>query len=290
MKKLLLSLGLVSAMAVNAQMDTIANHFSFGPTLYGSGGSGYVSGNNDYGDTTKMQLFDANHGITGAGTITNVLLAMPVKNDNGGSFQVKLWANNAGQPGAELAAVSMTLAQLDTSLAAYGAGTDFIYNVNAPFNVAVPANGSFWAGIVLPKTAGDTTALFTSDTTFADAVTHTGEHWNDGTFHFFGDPTNWDMKVSLAVFPVINFGTAAVAQKDLKWSVYPNPAANVLNFNLNANAAEVVVMTMDGKKVLANLVNGMSGSIDISTLEAGMYMYVISTESGAQVTNTFIKK
>ncbi len=84
-----------------------------------------------------------------------------------------------------------------------------MYNVSAPIQLCnVPLNGSFWAGIELPTTLGDSVAVYTSEENFTDAITHTGELWSNDTFHTFGDPNNWAKNVSLAIFPVVRFANA----------------------------------------------------------------------------------
>lgn len=290
MKKLLLSIGVIASLSINAQVDTLNAHFTGTPTIYSSA-SGTVSGNNDYGDIAKMQLFDATYGVTGAGSISNVLLAVALKNDAGGSFKVKIWENTAGAPGAEIGSVTVPIASVDTAIASYTFGAGFFYNVNASFSLNIPANGSFWAGVELP-TGNDTISLWSNtDADFADGATHTGEFWNDATFHTFGDPANWGLNISLAVFPVINIGgSAGIAEKELGATVFPNPANNTLNFKLDAKAVSFEVLTMDGKLVASSTVNATQGSVDISSLESGMYMYAITTENGAKATSTFVKK
>lgn len=290
MKKLLLSIGVLASISLNAQVDTLNNHFTSAPTVYATAG-GYVSGNNEYDDKAKMQLFDATYGVTGAGSITNVLLGVALKNDAGGSFKVKLWDNNAGVPGAEIGSVTIPLAQVDTAIAAFGFGTGFFYNVNASFSVNIPASGSFWAGVELPAPGNDTIALYSSTGGFVDSLTHVGEIWSDDTFHTFGDPNNWGLGIALAVFPVVNIGGAAgIAEQEMGAIVFPNPANNTLNFKLDTKAVSFDVLTMDGKLVASSTVNATLGSIDISSLESGMYMYAITTENGAKATSTFVKK
>lgn len=289
MKKLLLSLGVFASFAVTAQVDTLSGHFQSGPTYYTTSGGEYVAGTNEYDDKAKMQLFDAEYGVTGAGTITNVLVAVAVKEDAGGDIKVKLWENNAGAPGAELGSVTFPLSQIDTAIANYQFGLGFFYNVNATFSVAIPTNGSFWAGIELPAVGPDAVGLWTTDVGFADSTTHVGEFWSDDTFHSFGDPANWGLGVALAVFPVVNL-QAGIAEEEMGAVVYPNPANDVLNFKLDVNASNFEVVTMDGKVVVSENVNSNIGSVNISDLESGMYMYVIKTENGSKATSTFVKK
>ncbi len=208
MKTILLAIGVLISLSLNAQFfDTLANHFS-GLTLIPSAGQGYISGNNDYGDKAKMQLFDASYGVYGPGQITNILIAAPIKYRTfpAASVVLAIRENNNGVPGPIIGSFNVTLAQIDTAASAFIYGSDFLYNVNGYIQLCnVPANGSFWAGIELPTTVGDSVAVYTSATTFTDARTHTGELWDDGTFHTFGDPDNWATNVSLAIFPVVRF-------------------------------------------------------------------------------------
>jgi hypothetical protein len=299
MKKILLSIGVVlSAAAANAQVDTLTEFFTGTPTVYGvaaSGGGGYLAGNNGYGDLSKMQLFDGTHGVNGGGSITSLLLWAPIKSDagTGGSFRAVIWANNAGTPGAELGSTTITLASVDTTVAALNVAEAAVaYNVAANFTsaIAIPANGEFWAGIVLPTTAGDTISLVTNtDGDFADAVTHTGEFWSDNTFHTFGDPNNWGSLIAIAVFPVVNF-QAALTENELIASVYPNPASDVLNINLKANATTVSIISMDGKVVSTQNVSSNTVAVDLSNVLAGAYIYEIVAENGTVIRNTFVKK
>lgn len=296
MKKILLSIGVVlTSISLNAQVDTLTEFFTGNPTIYNAAtadGGGYVAGNNGYGDLAKMQLFDATHGVTSGGSITNLLLWAPIK-DGTGTFRAVIWANNAGAPGAELGTVTINLATVDTvtantMIAEMAVG----YNISANFAtaVAVPANGSFWAGIVLPTVAGDTIALVsTIDPSFTDALTHTGEFWSDNSFHTFGDPNNWGLDIALAIFPVVNF-VAGVNENTISASVYPNPASDVLNIKLTENATSVSIIGMDGKVISIESVNSNLVAVNVSNLVSGVYFYEVVAENGTVVRNTFVKK
>jgi len=288
MKKLLLSgLAILSFSAINAQVDTLTEFFTGTPTVYGADNSGYVSGNNGYGDLAKMQLFDGTYGVSGQGTITNVLLWVPIMSTAGGTFDVKIWENTAGEPGAEIGSVTFNTADVDTSTAGYSVAEGAVaYNVNAMFNVAVPASGEFWAGVVLPTTTGDTIALVSNtDGDFANAATHTGEFWDTGDFYAVGDPNNWDLGIAFGVFPVINF-VAGINENVITTSVYPNPANDVLNIVASEEIATVSIVTLDGKVVA----NASSSSVNVAELKSGMYIYEVTTTSGKVSRDTFMKK
>lgn len=299
MKKLYsLVAGLVLAGSLHAQVDTLTSHFVGNPALYVPDAvmpldSGWISGSNAYGDLAKMQLFDAEYGVTDGGTITGVLLSVPVKIDAGGSFQVAIWGDNAGQPAnpmSPLAFANVTLASVDTAVAAFDVANNAVfYNVAVNFAVpaTIPANHKFWAGIVLPTTAGNAMALFSTNlqtNPFADAATHTGEFWNDASFHTFGDPQNWNAPVALGIFPVVDL-VAGINENVIEAAVYPNPANDVLNLKASEEIASVSVITMDGKVVAT----ANASSIDVSGINAGMYMYEAVTVTGKVARGNFAK-
>jgi len=73
--------------------------------------------------------------------------------------------------------------------------------------------------------------------------------------------------------------------------IFPNPATTDLKFELNGTEATAInVYSLDGKLLLTEAVNGVSGSIDVTTLNAGMYLYAITTTSGETVSSTFVKQ
>ncbi len=294
MKKSLLAIALVAAgFSATAQVDTLNGHFTGSRNLYGVGaadGGGYVSGNNGYGDLTKMVKFDNTNGpVTGAGQITGVLLEIPVKVDNGGSFQVVVLGDNAGVPTTTpLATANVTIASVDTTIAGYGfIAPDDVYNVAVTFSspAAVPANGAFWVSVVLPTTAGDTIALISNtDGDCANASTHVAELWSNLTFHTFGDPANWGLDVTLGIFPIVNF-TASIEENVISANVYPNPAKDQVNFSVNGEIETIVITTLDGKVVAES----NTAAVNTADFANGMYIYTLTTKEGKIATGNFAK-
>jgi hypothetical protein len=294
MKKLLLSIGIVaSSFAAMSQVDTLTSHFVGNPALYYAAStpdSGYVSGTNKFGDVAKMQLFDNTYGVTADGTISKVLLGIPVKMGTG-TITVAIWGDNAGQPAnptSPLGFVTINLTAIDTAVAAFDVtdGSRF-YNVIATFPTAVtiPANHKFWAGVVLPTGTGNGVALFSNNiqtNPFADGDSHSGEIWNDGTFHFMTPA--WGVGVSFAIYPIVNL-VLGVNENVISTSVYPNPANSELNIKTTEEIASVVITTTDGKTVAT----GNSSNINVASLNAGMYIYQVTTVSGKIGTGNFVK-
>lgn len=300
MKKTLLAIGAVLTSVVSiAQVDTLTTHMVTTGVPYVIDNvapidSGFVAGNNFYGDLAKMQLFDGTYGVAGGGTITGVLLSVPVKIDGGGSIDVSIWGDNSGQPNyaSALGTVTVPLANIDTTIANYSlvSGTNAFYNlaVTFPSAVTIPAGNKFWAGVVLPTGQNLISLECTnaSVTPFTAASTHTGEIQSSGTFFSFNDGTTstWQLNSALSIFPVVNF-TAGLNENVIDAVVYPNPANNVLNIQAKEDLTSITVTTMDGKVVATST----TSSVNVAELTSGIYMYQAVTVSGKVARGNFAK-
>ncbi len=303
MKKIYLSASLCLAGVnfVNAQIsDTLVEHFiGATPNFYTWGPvNGYIGGTNSYGDEAIIQLFDNAYGVLGVGTIEGVLLWVGYKSDAGGSYDVNIWADDAGEPGSILGSVTIDLAATDTSAAGVivlDGGTAF-YNVNAAFATAVdiPTDGAFWAGFVIPTTAaaGDTVAILTStDGDFADPGTHSGVI-NGGSFLSYADAG--PIAVANAIFPYVTFTSiTGVSETDFEMTVFPNPVSGNLNFQFSTGEASLMqIKDFTGRLVTELPVNSaLKVSADLSSLATGTYaVEVLNSDASTLVRTTFVKE
>lgn len=316
MKKIyMLAAGLFLAGGVFAQSTTktITSHFAgalvnpqapqIGIYTW-TGGNGYVSGSNGFGDVSVVQLFDASYGITSEGTIDNVKVMVSKKSlatSNDGYIAVALWENNAGAVGNMIDSVRFNLSAIDTSQTGIqiimdGAAAVGVYNISANFStISIPANKSFWAGVILPTNVvdGDTAVVLTTAGTyeFADANTHAGTVESSGNFASYGSN---DIKVANAVFPTVTLTTVNVTVDNIQaqTKLYPNPANNVVNISFGSNIiASTNIVSLTGQVVRTNAVNDGEVKFDISNLESGFYLYqALNNEGEVLFTNKFIKK
>jgi len=314
MKKIyFLAVSLLLGAGAIAQ-TTVTNHFEGAvadptPTnwqigiLSWSGGTGYVSGSNVYEDQAILQLFDADYGVTGPGTIDNVKIHIGYKSDagNGTLVTVGIWENNNGTPGALLGSSDVEIASIDTAAASTQAITDGttikgIYNLDVTFGtpITIPANQSYFAGITLPNVTeianGDTVVVLTTvdggNYQFADATTHAGALDQTDSWAGYG---SFNLEIANAIFPTMNF-TGNVNENNLDLSVYPNPAENVLNIDAAESLSSVKVIGMDGRVVVNKEVNGNSTSVDVSGIEAGSYYYEVVSSKGIVSRSSFVKQ
>lgn len=296
MKKILLSLGvMLTSITLNAQVDTLSEFFTGTPIIYGvasADGGGYLTGNNGYADVNKMMKFDASTGVTNGGFITDVLLCAPIKNDNGGSFKVKVWSyTDATTLGTELGSVTVNLADLDTSLMAFQLVGTTVYNFKVSFTnpIAIPASKEFVVGVELPSTSGDTLVLISNtDGDFSLCATNSFEVWSDQSFNDLN--SSWGLNIAMGIYPVVNFVAGVNEKSALSAKTYPNPATEVLNIQLNTNASSVSILGLDGKVLSTEKVNSNEVSVNVANLVSGMYVYELTSTSGEVVRNSFVKK
>ena len=70
-----------------------------------------------------------------------------------------------------------------------------------------------------------------------------------------------------------------------KFSVYPNPVNNVINFSNDQNAvvSSVEMADLNGRVVKTVKVDATEGQISVNDLATGMYMMKITTDQGTAV-------
>jgi PKD repeat protein len=193
--------------------------------VYGSGGAGYVSGHNQYGDLAKADKFTA----PPSSTISKVLLIFAVGKSNTPSrtINVRIWNANGGggTPNTVLGTTTLTYSAISSSI------TNQTYAV-ATFNPPVAVSGAFYAGIEFAYLSGDTVALVTNvdgesvpTTAWEKTAGGTWQSYNDGT------TATWQLNVSHAIFPEVCSTSAVV------------PTANFTNTTATICAGSTVSFT-----------------------------------------------
>jgi len=98
--------------------------------------------------------------------------------------------------------------------------------------------------------------------------------------------------VTGSMLSVDNFlisGFAGVHEFNFEAKVYPNPANDILNIELTDNVESVLIIGMDGKVISETKMNSHSASIDVSSLNDGIYFYEAISSEGKVVRNSFVK-
>lgn len=244
--------------------------------VYNAPDSGYVTGNNKYGDLDKAQFFSLSKmGLGSPATIQNVIVYFGLKTLSAfpGAIYVSVYdVDTTGfQPGNVLASsLPVNLTDLNT------AGQPAIFTL--PVSIAVP--DSFFVSVVLPQTSGDTVAI---TSTLDECSAFSGwswERWSNGTWHALIN--SWILDVDLAIFPVMDLPQNTGVDPlfvTTQHALYPNPTRDFsqLHYTLQ-NAGDVKIMIINSLgKVQREIDRGFlhasiySEDLDFSGFSAGLY-------------------
>lgn len=91
---------------------------------------------------------------------------------------------------------------------------------------------------------------------------------------------------SILLLDEFQLGYAGIKENNaVSVSAFPNPANNTLTITSSEAVANVVVLSMDGKVVATSA----SSSVNVEMLNAGVYLYEVTTTAGNVVRNNFMK-
>jgi PKD repeat protein len=289
--------------------DTITN-FVNSDTLtifqlpQGVSDSGYVSGNNIYGDLAKAEYYSsANLANTQIKSVIVLFFRSGTVGTKGtGTVSLDILNGNTttGPSGTALGTATASLASIVSTTPT--ANVDYCGNPGLAFPSAImipykfmfatpvttPASG-FFASLNLPTTTGDTLVVFqNTDFGIAHNVS-TAWELNAGSPATWGDvQSDWGFNnpVSFSILPIVCPLAAGIEHNELGSNInlFPNP--NNGQFNFAATLAEptnlnfTVVNTL-GQIVYVKSINNVSNTIlnfDLSNLAKGIY-YANITDS-----------
>jgi len=137
--------------------------------------SGYISGNNSFGDLAKADYFKI---ARTAKYVTSVVYGFAIAKNTSGSdrdITFALWDTTGanGSPGTMIASQTLKLSMMVSDV-------NHGYLTLVIFSQAVSVSGSFYAGVILPTQTGDTLALYNNKD--GDVTPGTAwEMWSDNS-------------------------------------------------------------------------------------------------------------
>ncbi|HNS16587.1 MAG TPA: PKD domain-containing protein [Bacteroidales bacterium] len=242
--------------------------------------TGYVSGNNSFGDKAKANYFSA---YPEKIEIQGLLLEFAVAVQGSGnttSVTFALWDNTGAQgaPGAIRKSASIPLSQIVEDVSE----NTFTY---VPFDDPLYITAPFYAGVILPSSSGDTVALWTN--TDGDAASGIGwEQWSDDGWLPYSDAElGWNLKIANAIFPVV-CASSQGREELLKAEdilIYPNPATDkvTLRFNNpNLSTVKIKLYNIMGGLMDSFIINPLqtaSSTISLQGYTKGLYFMILET-------------
>jgi hypothetical protein len=176
-----------------------------------------------------------------------------------------------------------TLLAGDTLFVGYTKGTQAAYSLT---NVAGQASGFLLQSDLAPGAALTTGSNDFDLSSFVNGDTVIVICYGTGLAALSGnDPDETDPTNNADLFFI--GGTSSVAELSAEVSVYPNPAVNVLNIEANEEVESISIVALDGRVVLEA---ENTTSVNVSNLNTGRYIYRVRTNSGAIITDSFVKQ
>jgi PKD repeat protein len=281
----------ITVGSTTSACDTITN-FDFATDTAtillsgGTGGVGYASGQNNYGDIAKADIYS----ISGTNqTVDGVFIVFGVgtSSGTGQTANVRVWDNN-GTSGLPNTILGTTAISYDT-IASYASTGDALW---VDFVPNIPVSGDIYVGVEFGYNAGDTLAIVhCADGNIAVGTAY--ERWSDNTWHPYSlaQPNGWGINVAHLMLPVIcplvGIGENTAA---FELNIYPNPAGSTLNVMLPnlQNKSDV-------RFTLLNMLGGMVSSVtkpfasngiyqlDVNELSQGFYFLEVLTKEGRRL-------
>ncbi|MBA2407720.1 MAG: T9SS type A sorting domain-containing protein [Chitinophagales bacterium] len=246
--------------------------------------SGYVSGNNDYGDLEKAQFYNLSEmGIATPATITGTIVYFGLKTLSATPTDIFVRIYEADSSGVNPGNLLMTSNAVNLiSVNADGVGTTFTFP--APVNVT----NSFFVSVVLPQQSGDTVAVMS---TLDDCRVFSGwswEQWSNGTWHTLLN--SWILDIDLAIFPIMdlpfNIGIEESAGIGSTMLI-PNPSSGFAFLKIDLLTAEKVsykIFDNYGRLIISENSGFLQPGIhqidlNLLTVKNGIYQVVIEAGS-----------
>ena len=270
------------------------------PVLYSvtpTYGGGYVVGTNGYGDLAKAQLFYVDEPYNIEGCLVWVGAKEIAGTPNTTKFVVYA-ANGTGEaesgtvntaPGTELASVTVSMSELDTSLSLANA---HVFTLTTP----VPVTDMYYVGMDFTNTYDDTLGIVSTTDGDALGTELAWEKFSNGTWYSM--LKSWPLDFDLAFFPIVDM-TQSIQTSPINGvicNMYPNPAygVTIIEYQLTQSSSNVEINILDVTGKLVKSFNEGAkdpGKYDVtfnaSELQPGNYFYTINAGNGSKFAKKF---
>lgn len=269
-------------VAATGACDTVAYPLAGDYAIYiiSDNGSGYVSGNNSYGDLAKASYFSSfepQSSLIG-GIFEFAVAKRSLASDQ--PIKFKVWENNGagGSPGTLITQQEVLLSQLAEEVSF---GWPSVVFFTEPPAIANP----FFMGVELSQNLGDTLALYTN--LDGDVVAGNGweQHDNGNWYPYSNLQFSWNIDIDHAIFPLMCQATGISNHLlDNQMLVYPVPANDRINVALldpSLSKANISILDLTGRACLTQTDSFYSVSqVEVSHLKTGIY--ILQIESGGE--------
>jgi len=243
--------------------------------------TGYVCGNNSYGDLVKAEYFDIGKQQQYVEKILFDFAIAIHSSGNSPNITFSIWGGTPGHP------------PQDVLGSTYLPLTDIVEDVlneemtEVVFDPPVEVQNLFFAGVDLPQSIGDTLALWSN----SDNNTVPGtawEKWSSGDWYAMLDGENsWGLNISQAIHPILCTETGMLESigREINVKAYPNPTTGDLYVSLHemiGRDVDLAMFNLTGQKMIETKIFDYDGHpimIDMINFPEGMYILRVVSEN-----------
>lgn len=255
------------------------------------GGTGYVSGHNNFSDQAKAEYFDNNNNDF----INGLFFEFGIANGNS-DLEFVIWEANGpgGEPGSVKATRFMPISFI----------ADDVNNGNrtwVDFGGPLSFTGPFYAGFRLNYNDGSEIALKTNSNGDSPNIPPTSawEQWQDDQWWPYHDGNinaeTWELYVSHAIWSDGCNNPVGIETVELTndFTIAPNPVADFVNLSFTENAENYTINLIDvsGQVLISKPIhNSQQISLDMSGFAKGMYFVKVTDLAGKVSTKKILKQ
>lgn len=234
-------------------------------SIYTSDNGGYVTGNNGYGDLAKANKFV----IPQACKITGILFDFYYATGGPADIEIAVWDNSGpvSAPGEIIGSTTVPLSVLQNDI--NNNQRSFI-----EFEEPITVTTTFYAGMILPTTAGDTLVVWSN----TDGNTVPGiawEQWSDQTWYAMFQNASWGKNLAMAIFPIVDYGPLPLMADFIGNPTHVQPGGSVIFTNLSTGDPTARLWTFEG----GNPATSTESNVEVIYEEEGTYDVTLMVEN-----------
>jgi hypothetical protein len=82
----------------------------------------------------------------------------------------------------------------------------------------------------------------------------------------------------------------ALFENNAEWTIYPNPAKNIVSIKANSSNSNYKIFSVEGKIVMEGVVKNYFSLVNISKLNSGFYFIHVINHEGFSSKNVLVKE
>jgi PKD repeat protein len=206
-------------------------------SIYSANNGGYVTGNNGYGDLAKANKFV----ISEACKITGILFDFYYASGGPADIDIVVWDNTGefNAPGNIIGGTTIPLSSIQNDIA--NNQTTYI-----AFDEPLIATTTFFAGVNLPTSAGDTLVIWSNTDGDTDPGIAWEKHASGNWYPMFQNVNSWGRNLAMAIFPIVDFGPLPLMADFMASTTQIQPGGSILFTDLSTGNPTSRTWTFEG--------------------------------------------